>query len=874
MPVQRTYVAAQVKDTRQIEIVEGLSSQNPGQLMQWQAGKLAEKAAQNAAAMAVVAEDKAIALAKAAIIPVDILGMPKPPDNVTEEMGSIARRTWDANIYDRTAQLLNTAVTNQINVAGNDNQDDLLGFVNDVNKREQLLRKDLPPEMEGAFSNAWSNAIVGHAAKIGHRRAVQEKADSAQSFEGMVGNWTTSIKEAVLTNNPLAPQLVANAVSMIRGQKTTVVPFAEQQKYINNLYYEFGNSRALNDNDRFDSWTADAINEMIVEVNLEDASPSVTYRPFVEEYFPKVDSQTGLPIKGKNGKNEVDWEASAKFVNSLYPLLNQKRTQAAALLKTTKYGTKVSDVIAGNVNGSPESEEILNQVVANATGRIGLTPDDWLGRTDNNINEADLISIMAQAKQSGFLPSSLRKAYRQLDKRQTPEMFEALYDSYHYLANGPVGSSGNFVDMTEVMSDRSRKMFELINDFSDDETQFRDALDQAAIRMTTLDETQEAWELDNKSQLSNLINDSISSDSSTFLKSVMATVFNGPLGYKPSLYSEQLSDQDWVKANPNKAMKLIVRNELFSEDNVNVGMKELDDATRIFEVHLRDQLAGMNPNWDNPFKTAMELTEASMSGRFVDTEYMNGRSAAAPEKHYRAAPPLTYMDTITKWGKMAKGFGFKGLEIANPAGVFRFLNFFGTGPNPDSNWATMELGADEYIASTQDPFALISSEKINELLANGAYPVGMKGGAFSLNLDAGLNRFNREFLRGGKDYILVPNPDTGKNDTRPTYRVMMNNGERGLQFVVDPNTDDPYVLDVRPEFDAMNKAYEEAKLGLAFAELAAQQQSTKDIENGDDPLSPELLLYKYLLKLGNEMGIQQGSIKIFPNAPSINKPET
>ena len=44
MPVQRTYVAAQVKDTRQIEPVEGLSSQSPGQLMQWQAGKLAEKA--------------------------------------------------------------------------------------------------------------------------------------------------------------------------------------------------------------------------------------------------------------------------------------------------------------------------------------------------------------------------------------------------------------------------------------------------------------------------------------------------------------------------------------------------------------------------------------------------------------------------------------------------------------------------------------------------------------------------------------------------------------------------------------------------------------------------------------------------------------
>ena len=102
----------------------------------------------------------------------------------------------------------------------------------------------------------------------------------------------------------------------------------------------------------------------------------------------------------------------------------------------------------------------------------------------------------------------------------------------------------------------------------------------------------------------------------------------------------------------------------------------------------------------------------------------------------------------------------------------------------------------------------------------------------------------------------------------------MNNGERGLQFVVDPNTDEPYVLDVRPEFDAMNKAYEEAKLGLAYAEQAAQQQSTKDIQNGDDPLTPELLLYEYLLKLGNEMGIQQGSIKIFPDAPSINKPET
>ena len=175
---------------------------------------------------------------------------------------------------------------------------------------------------------------------------------------------------------------------MIRGQKTTVVPLAEQQKYISNLYYEFGTSRALNDNDRFDSWTADAISEMIVEVNLEDASPTVNYRPFVEEYFPKIDSKTGLPKKGKNGKNEVDWEASAKFVNSLYLLVNEKRTQAAAQLKTTKYRTKVSDVVAGNVNGTDENSEILNEVVASAIGRTGLTPDDWLDNSNGNaINE-------------------------------------------------------------------------------------------------------------------------------------------------------------------------------------------------------------------------------------------------------------------------------------------------------------------------------------------------------------------------------------------------------------------------------------------------------------------------------------------------------
>jgi len=828
MPVQRQYVAAKIQDTRSIQPAT-VNVQGAGSVLKKQASDYARMAAETAAGLASVAEDKAVALARAANLSIDSKGMPAVPENVTEEMGSIARNTWDANIYDRTAQLINTAVNNQVSAAGSDNQYNILNFGIDVNAREAELRKNLPPEFESAFQISYNSAVVAEGARIGHRSASQERQAAGDDFESLIENNIETIRNSIHVNSPIVPMLLKDTIDNILGQKQEVVSQEKKRILIDRVRTSVGISRNLEDNDFRNFSSAklgNYINAILAENNQGD--PSITDN--LLEYFPQVDFATG-DIKTFRGLKQIDWDQARLFANRLQQLRGEASAKEARNARLSTFNANVSAVAAGNAVDNTTNREILNTLVSNQIEWDGeLTPAHWLGKTEIKMTDDQRESVLAQAKQTGFMPSSLEQAIKQLDRHKTPEQFKALYKTYKYLKEGEIGEKGNVNDLSDILGPENQAMFQIIDDMVGVGGELSDSVTEASQRMSALDEGQVDWDKNNNVALAEMLTKEQRSLYGVFQSSLdtLVTRFMDPLDMMPDrdfLYTGpqmmgNLTDDIWVKENPKLALREILRQNLFKFEDLTLDDPQVEQAARIMEIHLR---TSRKDSWENPIQKSLALTEASMKGRYIRTDFMRTQfSAKAPEKFYKAPDALTFNAVWVNFKNYMKGANKEAMEQLNPAGwLGSVLNAFDTGPNPSSSWVTPELGADEFIARTSDPFSFIANMKINAILNNGGKGQGQN--SLPPNTTAKnhpLNPYKRDFFRGGEDYDLVWNKDIAG---KPTYKILMTSEEGGDQFLTNPDGT-PFILDVREEFEEINRVHEEMRIELARNEMKDAQE--------------------------------------------------
>ncbi len=614
-------------------------------VVQQSAAMMARQAAQLSQAMAVEAEDKAKAMAKAAVFSIGPDGMPVLPEGMTENMGRIARRTFDATIEDRYAQTLQTAIRAQINDAATANLYDLDGFLSDAEGRMGELAADVPEQFQGLFQQIWTGQMVDASAGIAHRTATEGFANATSEMQVLSSRALETINSHVLSGNvDAANQVLQHTINSIRSAPDHILRPHERERMIDDVVYETALIR-LREDQKIGEMSADELSNLAQMLILGDDEELLSY-------FAAPGEDTGNPDLARR---------AASYVQSLMGEANRRQGAAeAAATENARY-----HAVANGYNGESAAEkDALDGLLTEMGGFEGVDLEgnpngrrrqieyqDWF-----NLDDEQLGRMIGQVKTSGIIPPSLQQAFATMERgNASPEMMAAGFELYRALRDAP-NRAGDTIDMTGEMGERTLAIFGIADQLHFDGSPGQEAVQEALALIEGIDD--EPWTDEH-----------------------LAQRLNGDAGYKnPDIgFLESLGilsirggRATVTSENARTAMRDAAIPIIF--EGVEALDHEKDDAMGVMELYLRT-----GHSWDE----AISMTRQSVENRYQPSEYMDGRrSAYAPEKWYADPPADGIMQVLGDLSRQATAQGLSAAEMAaegfyDPLGLIEGLVDFG-----------------------------------------------------------------------------------------------------------------------------------------------------------------------------------------------------
>ena len=732
MPVNRERIS--IADRRQINPANAPRT-NVGSAMGAMAEVLANQANQYAQVMATEAEDKAKAWVRAAVLTTDENGMPAPPENITEGMGSIARRVYDEGIYNKMTYQMGVAIDNQINEAKNANMYDMEAFNQDASARLDSMFADVPEAMQGAYQQLRTKAMVDAGATIGRSQALLQQEVTKENWNGIVENDVDGISQNILLGNDQEAALqLEMAIGSLMEEKDHILNPSEKLQKINQIMYAMSKARVqrdLNTNDMTVAQLEGLINE------LQD--PEQENIDFLREYFPAFDMATNDLVVDADGQIIPDRAAAKKFVNELQQIKGGLYAQEAKDQREREEAGKVSLVADGQAPTNPSNQTRLDRILIGQLKDVGyngpINADTWRSGV---LNEKQRTTAMYQMKRSGMIPMSLARAFRSVNSDMDDDQLANMYELYTDMRFAPSGE-GNVSDISHLIPEKVLASFLVADAIHGDgggyNEHFRDALRMAE----TYQDPQNQWDL---------------STWNSFLNKD---------GFK--MLGDELTDENLDASIDN----YLINNVLDS----NYRVEELGQARTLFKIMFQ-QNAGMvgeytASNSTSALDRTTSLVENAMVSRFVESDYIVQKSMYAPEKFYPEPMPENILEVFSQLGKKALGNLIKADEqlVGDFIQWVEIINPFSPLRPPSNEVVNPDLGSARLLAG---PFDFIVNDHIDQLIENGAFdPLHMK-------------KKDRSIWEAGVHYRLIPLEQHGYP---PQYKIQMLTKDQSTGHVVD-----------------------------------------------------------------------------------------
>jgi len=732
MPVKRERIS--IADRRQVNPANAPRT-NVGSAMGAMAEALANQANQYAQVMATEAEDKAKAWVRAAVLTTDENGMPAPPENITEGMGSIARRVYDEGIYDKMTYQMGVAIDNQINEAKNANMYDMEAFNQDASARLDSMFADVPEAMQGAYQQLRTKAMVDAGATIGRSQALLQQEVTKENWNGIVENDVDGISQNILLGNDQEAALqLEMAINSLMEEKDHILNPSEKLQKINKIMYAMSKSRVQRDFNTNDMTVAQ-IDGMIAEL----LDPEQENIEFLREYFPAFDMATNDLVVDADGQVIPDRAAAKKFVSELQQIKGGLYAQEAREQKEREEASKVSLVADGQAPTNPSNQTRLDRILMGQLKDVGydgpINADTWRSGV---LNEKQRTTAMYQIKRSGMIPMSLARAFRSVNSDMDDDQLANMYELYTDMRFAPSGE-GNVSDISYLIPEKVLASFLVADAIHGDgggyNEHFRDALRMAE----TYQDPQNQWDL---------------STWNSFLNKD---------GFK--MLGDELTDENLDASIDD----YLINNVLDS----NYRVEELGQARTLFKVMFQ-QNAGMvgeytSSNSTSALDRTTSLVENAMASRFVDSDYIVQKSMYAPEKFYPEPMPENILEVFSQLGKKALGNLIKADEqlIGDFIQWVEIINPFSPLRPPSNEVVNPDLGSARLLAG---PFDFIVNDHINQLIEDGVFdPLHMK-------------KKDRSLWEAGVHYRLIPLEQHGYP---PQYKIQMLTKDQSTGHIVD-----------------------------------------------------------------------------------------
>jgi hypothetical protein len=732
MPVKRERIS--IADRRQINPANAPRT-NVGSAMGALAESLANQANQYAQIMATEAEDKAKAWVRAAVLTTDENGMPAPPENITEGMGSIARRVYDEGIYDKMTYQMGVAIDNQINEAKNANMYDMEAFNQDASARLDSMFADVPEAMQGAYQQLRTKAMVDAGATIGRSQALLQQEVTKENWNGIVENDVDGISQNILLGNDQEAALqLEMAIGSLMEEKDHILNPSEKLQKINQIMYAMSKSRVQRDFNTNDMTVAQ-LDGMIAEL----LDPEQKNIEFLREYFPAFDMATNDLVVDADGQVIPDRAAAKKFVSELQQIKGGLYAQEAKEQKEREEAGKVSLVADGQAPTNPSNQTRLDRILMGQLKDVGyngpINADTWRSGV---LNEKQRTTTMYQMKRSGMIPMSLARAFRSVNSDMDDDQLANMYELYTDMRFAPSGE-GNVSDISHLIPEKVLASFLVADAIHGDgggyNEHFRDALRMAE----TYQDPQNQWDL---------------STWNSFLNKD---------GFK--MLGDKLTDENLDASIDN----YLINNVLDS----NYRVEELGQARTLFKVMFQ-QNAGMvgeytASNSTSALDRTTSLVENAMASRFVESDYIVQKSMYAPEKFYPEPMPENILEVFSQLGKKALGNLIKADEqlVGDFIQWVEIINPFSPLRPPSNDVVNPDLGSARLLAG---PFDFIVNDHINQLIEDGAFdPLHMK-------------KKDRSLWEAGVHYRLIPLEQHGYP---PQYKIQMLTKDQSTGHIVD-----------------------------------------------------------------------------------------
>ena len=732
MPVNRERIS--IADRRQINPANAPRT-NVGSAMGAMAEVLANQANQYAQVMATEAEDKAKAWVRAAVLTTDENGMPAPPENITEGMGSIARRVYDEGIYNKMTYQMGVAIDNQINEAKNANMYDMEAFNQDASARLDSMFADVPEAMQGAYQQLRTKAMVDAGATIGRSQALLQQEVTKENWNGIVENDVDGISQNILLGNDQEAALqLEMAIGSLMEEKDHILNPSEKLQKINQIMYAMSKSRVQRDFNTNDMTVAQ-LDGMIAEL----LDPEQENIDFLREYFPAFDMATNDLVVDADGQIIPDRAAAKKFVGELQQIKGGLYAQEAKEQREREEAGKVSLVADGQAPTNPSNQTRLDRILIGQLKDVGyngpINADTWRSGV---LNEKQRTTAMYQMKRSGMIPMSLARAFRSVNSDMDDDQLANMYELYTDMRFAPSGE-GNVSDISHLIPEKVLASFLVADAIHGDgggyNEHFRDALRMAE----TYEDPQNQWDL---------------STWNSFLNKD---------GFK--MLGDELTDENLDASIDN----YLINNVLDS----NYRVEELGQARTLFKIMFQ-QNAGMvgeytASNSTSALDRTTSLVENAMVSRFVESDYIVQKSMYAPEKFYPEPMPENILEVFSQLGKKALGNLIKADEqlVGDFIQWVEIINPFSPLRPPSNEVVNPDLGSARLLAG---PFDFIVNDHIDQLIENGAFdPLHMK-------------KKDRSIWEAGVHYRLIPLEQHGYP---PQYKIQMLTKDQSTGHVVD-----------------------------------------------------------------------------------------
>ncbi len=737
MPVNRERIS--IADRRQINPANAPRT-NVGSAMGALAETLANQANQYAQVMATETEDKAKAWVRAAVLTTDENGMPAPPENITEGMGSIARRVYDEGIYDKMTYQMGVAIDNQINEAKNANMYDMEAFNEDASARLNSMFADVPEAMQGAYQQLRTKSMVDAGATIGRSQALLQQEVTKENWNGIVENDVDGISQNILLgNNQEAALQLEMAIGSLMEEKDHILNPSEKLQKINQIMYAMSKARVqrdLNTNDMTVAQLDGLINE------LQD--PEQENIDFLREYFPAFDMATNDLVVDADGQIIPDRAAAKKFISELHQIKGGLYAQEAREQKERKEEGLTKLVADGQAPTNPTNQTRLDSVLIPVLKEVDyhgpLNADTWRSGV---LNEKQRTTAMFHMKRSGMIPMSLARAFRSVNSDMDDDQLANMYELYTDMRFAPSGE-GNPSDISHLIPEKILARFLVADAIHGDGGGYNEGFREALRMAETYEDPQNQWDL------------------STWSNSLKAD------GFK--MIGDELTEDSLNDSIDQHLIKNVFDGSFRTQ--------ELIQARDFFKIMFQ-QHAGLVGTKDS-LSAATDLVRNGMKSRFVESSYILQKSMFAPEKHYPEPMPDNIIDAAKLLGKKALGNLIKADEklVGNAKQFYQFLNPFLTPKSDDA--VEPDWGSARVLAT---PFDMVVNQHIDDLFANNPdlVPQHFKTKKF-------ISFGNEGIWEGGVHYDLIPLEQRGYP---PKFKIKMLLKDQSTGHIIDEEFD-PY----------------------------------------------------------------------------------